>query len=408
MKRSFLILAFTLLLALSCGRKPSDKITISWWQFWTDPDVRPVIQEIVRNFEQDHPNVAVELVDLTWADGHDKIAVAFSTNAAPDLVELGSDWVPEFASAGVLLNIASAVDTLLSNYLMWEPGEANNGVYAMPWFLGTRVLFVNRQLVTQAGFNPNDTIKDWPELLEVSAAVNDLGSDIYGFGSNAAERHRLYKKFLPFLWANGGRILSPDGSRCLLSDPAAVTALKYYVSLCETGLTDTQRRLEDAFLEGQLGFVISGDWLLKRIAKENPEFDFGTQVIPGPTGLAQSSSFVGGEYLAVSAHTEYPEIAIELAKFICLPENQLRFCLTNHTATPSSVAAAHDSSLLAQPHFSTFVKQLASGRMPPVHPQWVYIEDRLEKAIEAALLKEKKPQAACEEACDQIGTLLTR
>jgi multiple sugar transport system substrate-binding protein len=393
---------------ISCGQNTPDKITISWWQFWTDPEVRPVLDEIVLDFERSHPTVDVDLVDLTWADGHDKLAVAFSTRAAPDLVELGSDWVQEFATAGVLYDMAGDIDTLLDRYLMWQPGQIGNSTYAIPWFLGTRVLFLNRSLFEKAGLNPDDTLTSWDELLKACQAVNNSGKDLYGFGSNSAERHRLYKKFLPFLWANEGRILSDNGDTCLLNNAESIEALRYYLSLCETGLTDTQRRLEDAFLGGRLGAVISGDWLLKRIEKEKPDFDFATQVIPGPNGLAQSSSFVGGEYLAISANTPYPEIALALAKFICRPENQLRFCLANRTATPSAIDATLDPRLLAQPHFPTFIAQLKSGRMPPVHPEWVYIENHLERAIERALLKQQTPQDAFADACGKIKELLTR
>jgi multiple sugar transport system substrate-binding protein len=304
--------------------------------------------------------------------------------------------------------LTAAVDSVKSEYLMWEPGIFQQKTYAFPWILGTRVLYINSALVARAGYPATFIPGTWEELLQAARKINDIGGDVFGFGCNAAERHRLYKKFLPFLWANGGDILSPDGKSCRLNSPEAVAALEYYLGLCHTGMTDTQRRLEDAFLDGKIGFLISGDWLLKRLTAEKPDLTVTTAMIPGPGGPESSTSFAGGEYLAINAKSDHAAMAAKLIRYICSPENELRFCLQNRSANPSSRVAAADSALLAQPHFETFIKQLASSRTSPANPQWVNIEERLEKAIEAALYDVKTPTQAFDDAAREIEGLLAQ
>ncbi len=406
MKRYSILICLVSLLILSCGGDKAQKIKISWWNFWTDANIKPVVEQIVADFERQHSDVDVELVDLTWADGHDKIAIAFSSGSGPDVVELGSDWIPEFSSTAHLMDITDIIDNDRDRYLMWDPAVYQDRVYAFPWILGTRILFANKDLLSQAGTDPEFSPKTWDDLYSASKTINDQGDDVFGFGSNSAERHRLYKKFLPFLWSNGGSILSDDGKSCRLDSPEALEALQYYLKLCETGLTDTQRRLEDAFLDGKIGFVISGDWLLKRIDREKPGFNFSTHLIPVPHEGYHSISFAGGEYLAVNAQSPHKELALELIKHICSPENQILFCLKNRTANPSSIAAASDTAFLAQPHFDTFIMQLETSRMSPAHPRWVYIEGKLEKAVESALYKAKTPQQALIDAKNDIDELL--
>jgi multiple sugar transport system substrate-binding protein len=407
MKKYIIFLLALSLLALSCGGdKP--QTTIAWWQFWTDATIKPVLQEIIAEFEAAYPGVKVDLVDLTWADGHDKIAIAFSSGSAPDVVELGSDWIPEFSSTGHLFDITETVVDIRENYYMWDPAIYQDRVYAVPWILGTRVLYANVDLLTQAGYEADFSPADWNALIKASREINDIDG-VYGFGSNAAERHRLYKKFLPFLWSNGGQILSDDGTTCLLDAQIPVRALQYYSHLCNlTGLTDTQRRLEDAFLEGKIGFVISGDWLLKRIGNEKPDFNFSTHLIPPPETGMPSVSFAGGEYLAISSQSEHPDIAFALVMYICSVKNQLRFCQANRTTTPAAKDAAADEEFASQPHFATFIRQLETSRMPPAHPQWVYIEGELEKAIEAVLYAKKTPMEAFQDACFEIEQILQR
>lgn len=397
-----------LLALLSCGREKPEQITINWWQFWTDAGIKPLIQQMAHEFETLHPGVTVNLVDLTWADGHDKMSIAFSSGSGPDVIELGSDWIPEFALTGHLSDITDLTDSLRENYYMWEPATVSGKIYAFPWILGTRVLFVNKQLLIQAGYDAIFVPQDWNELLLAAERTDDSAKGVFGFGSNSAERHRLYKKFLPFLWANGGDILSPNGEKCILDSPQAAAALEYYLKLCQTGLTDTQRRLEDAFVDGRVGFLISGDWLLKRIRNEKPGFAFSTCLIPGPNGLTSSSSFAGGEYLSINQVSRHKDLAFQLIRFLCAPENQLRFCLQNQSANPSSKKVAADSVFLAQPHFGTFIKQMTLAKVPPNHPRWVYIEDQLEKGIETALYGAKTPQQALSETSQAIEELLKK
>ncbi|MEE9441786.1 MAG: extracellular solute-binding protein [candidate division Zixibacteria bacterium] len=393
-------------LIISCGEQSSNKTTLTWWHFWTDTNIRPVIEQIAADFESSHPDVNIELVDLTWADGHDKIAIAFSSGTGPDIVELGSDWIPEFSSTGHLYNITQITDSIRDKYLMWEPGIYNQKYYAFPWILGTRVLFINKDLLEQAGFARDYSPANWDELLSASNKINNLSENIFGFGSNSAERHRLYKKFLPFMWSNGGRILSENLDSCLFDSDATLEALNFYKKLCQTGLTDTQRRLEDAFLEGKIGFVISGDWLLKRIAREKPDFAFSTNLIPGPVDTRNSTSFAGGEYLCINSKSAHPELAFEFIKHVCSPENQIEFCIQNKTPTPASVDAAQDSLLLGQPHFEAFIAQIENSRMPPPHPQWVYIEAEIEKAVEAVLYDSKTTEDAMNNAARKIRELI--
>jgi ABC-type glycerol-3-phosphate transport system substrate-binding protein len=394
------------LLLLSCGKDEPDRVTISWWHFWTDATIRPVIAEMIEEFERAHPGVTVELVDLTWADGHDKIAIAFSSGSAPDVVELGSDWILEFSSTKHLHNLTDSVEPVREDYMMWDPAIYDDSIYAFPWILGTRVLYANTDLLRKAGYDSGFKPHDWDQLLKASRSINGRIPGAYGFGSNSAERHRLYKKFLPFLWSNGGDILTENGRQCRLDSPEVLVALEYYIKLCKTGLTDTQRRLEDAFIDRKIGFVISGDWLVKRLENEKPDLSFSTHVIPPPKPNETSMSFVGGEYLAINARSSQKELAYALVRHICSPGNQLRFCLQNRTPTPSSKAAAADSALLAQPHFSTFIEQLRNSRMPPAHSQWVYIERELEKAIEEALYGHKTAGRALTDAATRIEELL--
>jgi len=394
-KYSILFAVIITILMITCGddNSKSDsssstggEITLEWWHFWTDPAIKPTIEQFAAEYEKANPNVKIKLTDLTWANGHEKIVVAFSSGTAPDIIELGSDWVPEFSHAGQLANITSFVAEDTSNYLGWSPAIYNDKIYAHPWILGTRVLFVNRDLIKRSSLDSNFVPINWDDLKKLCFAVDSLGRDIHGFGSNAAEKHRLYKKFMPFFWSMGGKVFGYTDRFAGFAGDQAYKALEFYKMLTDScSLIDSQRRLEDAFLEGKVGVIISGDWLLKRIRNENRQIDFYTTLIPGPK--YPGKSFLGGEYLAVSESSQNKPAAVDFIKFVTSPENQIKFCKANFSANPSSLTAAQDSFFTENLNLQTFVKQIRAAEAPPNDPRWVYIEALIEEALEKILFE---------------------
>jgi multiple sugar transport system substrate-binding protein len=385
----------------------SAQTTVEWWQFWTDPEIKPTINAMVAEFEKQNPDLRVNVTDLTWANGNEKIAIAFASGTAPDVVELGSDWIAQFASSGQLADLTDHVASQKTEIQGWSMARYNERIFAKPWILGTRVLFLNRTLLDRAGYDKNFFPLSWDELDTAIHKVSALGPGLYGWGSNTAETHRLYKKFMPFFWSAGCKIFSDDGQYCVIASQKAVEVLKFYKALHDCcGYVADQRGIEDAFLDGKIGFIISGDWLLKRIELEKRKINFATGLIPGPdptfgTGrnitanlkvhVYPGKSFEGGEFLAVSAKSTKREAALKLVDFITSAENQLKFCKANRSANPSSRTAQQDPYFQSNPYLQTFVMQLNLSEHPPVDPDWVLIESEIEKSLEKVLFEGALP-----------------
>jgi multiple sugar transport system substrate-binding protein len=366
------------------------KTKISWWQFWTDPSIKPVIMEMIDTFEKENPDIEVELTDLTWANGHEKIVIAFASGTAPDLVELGSDWIAEFASNDLLMDISSHIESDSTNYQGWSMAQFNNKIYARPWFLGTRVMFANRDLLNRAGYDSTYIPLSLYSFRDATYKIDSLGKDIYGFGSNTAEKHRLYKKYLPFFWSFDGQIFSDNNLFCLIASNYGLESLTFYKELHDScGYVSNQRGIEDAFLDGKIGFIISGDWLLKRIENEKPDFNLVSSFIPGRK--FSGKSFLGGEFIAINAFSKNKKAALKFLDFITNPQNQIKFCVANRSANPSSKEAQQDSYFQNNPHLQTFIKQIKYAIHPPVDPNWVFFEEAIEEAVEATLFNGKLP-----------------
>jgi len=123
----------------------------------------------------------------------------------------------------------------------------------------------------------------WPELLEAVRRVNALGGGVAGYGANAGERYVLFKKFMPFAWGNGGRILTDDLKQAVFDSPENREALAFYISLRKVGMMERQDVLDRAFKSGTLGLEISGAWLCKSMPKDAPGLRYGVALVPRPS-----------------------------------------------------------------------------------------------------------------------------
>jgi len=365
--------AILFILPFSCSNQRQNPDVINFWQFWSDTNTKPVIERLVAEFESENPGIHVKITDLTWANGHEKLVISFAAHQPPDIMELGSDWIAEFASHGLL---AKQESSLPENYLY--PARWNDSLYAVPWMLDTRILYFNISLLQRVQM---DAPRNWDEMTDACARIDQLGEDYFGFGCNSAERHRLYKKFLPFLWSNGGQVLSANGDSAKLDTPESIEALEYYLGLCDCGLIESQRRLEEYFREGRIGFVVSGGWLLRRLQLNPPPFEYrlaGFFTPSGDTGI----SFFGGEYLAIGANSKKIEVSKKLAAFLARKENSQELCDAAGFGFPPYGGLESDN-----PDVIAEIKQLENSRSNPPTPLWVDIEQDIEDGIEAAMFK---------------------
>lgn len=370
------------------GNQNRDIPTIRFWHFWSEPAQKDALKKVILQYQQKY-SVQVELTELSWNDGKAKLQAAFNSGNPPDVVELGSDWIAQFSSAGVLTQLSSNPSDV-SRFIAFSmaPGMWNNQAFAYPWVVDTRVLFVNTDLLKGAGWNtPIATLDD---MLMASRAVQNTGH--YGFGANGADAHRLYKKVLPIMWSLGGEVFDENG-RPNINSPQNIQAFTMMLDLARTGFIETQRQLDAAFLQGKLAFWISGSWMLDKL-NANKNLHYSVMEIPGSNGKP-GISFMGGEYLAVSAASKQQQHAKQFVQFMTSGQNALVFCKNvNEAGFPADTTEYMNAELVRTPAKQTFAKQLKNARMTPVHPRWLDVEQVIEEAAVRVLLGDKQPEDA--------------
>jgi len=407
MKRIFALLSLLLSVFGFLYTRPAraaEGVTLEFWELSVGEEL---MRSLLDRFERQNPGVKVRFQQLSWDFGLDKIITSIAAGNPPDVIELGTDWVPQFSSSGVLSDLTAELAPLKEQFLLWNTVTYKNRLYGMPWLAGTRILFYNRELFAKAGLNPDKPPATWKELAEAAKAVDDLGPDIYGIGLHVGEPYSPWQEFLPFAWGNGGEVLDPSWSRCLLDQPPTVEALKFYRSLKPYALVQRQEQVNQLFAEGRIGIQLSGTWNFAGIPRLNPTLNYGVGLIPRPDHpKGVHAAFAGGEVLVIPKSTRHREEALKLVHFLAEEEQAMAIVEAQRNVIPTVVSAINHPYYRNRPEQKMVFEQIRTAVAPPGHPGWGPMQEKITRAIEEVLLQNKDPEQALKEATAEIDRII--
>jgi multiple sugar transport system substrate-binding protein len=332
----------------------------------------------------------------------------------PDLCQLGSTSMPRLMASRSLADWSAGVADLKPALRGWEMCSIGDALYGVPWVLGTRALFYNKTLLARAGLDSAQAPETWAELYRDAAAVQKLGGGVHGYGLMANDRQKLFETFMPFAWGNGGEILSAGLDSSRFDSPENRAALAFYLSLRKVGTLGVQDALDRDFKKGKLGLEISGAWLFEQIPKQAPALRYGMAPVPKPAAdHGTHASYAGGEVLVGFEAAKHKEAALRLARFLVRPDNALALAENALSVEPATVGADSVAFYRARPDAQRMIRQFASARFAPNHPEWEAMEGAIEDAIERALYDTQSPPdtsaaRAAADADQKIAELLRK
>ncbi len=354
------------------------------------------ISIMARKFEQEHPGVTVITQAIPWDAAHEKLLTSVVGKLPPDLCQMGTTWMAEFATLKSLepLEDYGSKSSVANREKFfegsWNTAIVKNRLYGIPWYVDTRVLFYRKDLLGEVGF-PNAP-QTWEEL---KTACQRLSKDQDGDGKidhyGISLPIRGWGVFLPFAWQNEADIFK-------VTDPKFKETLDFYVSFFKENLTPIGRGADvdlfQAFRTGFYPMFISGPWLVELVSKELPELEGKWSVAVLPKKVKRTS-FVGGSNLVIFKDAKEKELAWKFIEFMSRPEIQIEwFRLLK--SLPAVKEAWKYPALKDNPMLRVFGQQMNDTLSPPAIPEWEQVASVLESHIEKLVLDPKvlsNPQA---------------
>ena len=375
-----------LLLTVGCGGGSTAREV----RFWAMGREGEVVQQLLPEFERRHPELHVSVQQIPWSAAHEKLLTAFVGRAMPDVFQLGSTWVPEFAALGAVEPLdarlgASSSDDYFAGIL--DANRIDGTTYGAPWYVDTRLLFYRTDLLAQAGFDAPPT--DWSTWLAALTAVKQrVGADNYAILLPVGE----WQPPVILAMQRGATLLRDRDRYGDFQSAACREAFAFYLDLFRRGLAPVSAAAEignlyQDFASGFFAFYISGPWNIGEFGARLPPAMTGrwaTAPMPAPAAGEPGLSIAGGASLALSRSARDPQAAWQLIEYLSEPASQVEFYRLSGDL-PARRAAWSDPVLTGNRYVQAFKAQLEHVRSPPKIPEWERIASKITDYAEAAV-----------------------
>lgn len=372
---------------------------ITVWAMGTEGEK---LTALAADFMAENPEAKVKITPIPWDGAHDKIATAIAGRQVPDLSLIGTTWMGEFAGTGGLdPTPPGLVDKASFFGGSWDTTVVNGTSYGVPWYVETRLFYVNRQVAARAGVT--SAPKSWEELTAAVRAFKEKGGARWGIYLQPGGAGS-WQTVLPFVWQNGGDVLS--GKKFTLDSAQVADALAYYQSFFTGGLAPKdlpQGALEPDFAAGRIGAFISGPWHIGLLAAQKAAGKY--LLWPMPTRQA-ATSFVGGGDLAVFTDAKNRDGAWKFVSYLTRPQVQTKWYQTVNDL-PSVRDGWNAPAIAGDPQLAAFGAQLSDARSPASIGTWDEVAAGIDGEVEKLARSAVDPQevaGAMQRKATAVGT----
>ncbi|GGF34265.1 sugar ABC transporter substrate-binding protein [Halobacillus andaensis] len=359
-----------------------DDKTISVWAMGEEGKQ---LKELAEKFEEENEDdIKVEVQAIPWESAHDKLLTAVASQDGPDVFQLGTTWVPEFAEAGAMLDLSEHTD----DYPEFEPDNYFEGAretmqydgqqIGIPWYVESRVLYYREDLLEEVGYD--EAPATWDELKDASSQLADRSEDDYGLD---IDQNDQITPFI-FAWQNGYEVSEEEAENgdFNFDGEEFVGAIEYYHSFFDEGISQTSEGedITKAFEKGTKPMFFSGPWMISVLNDQAPDIEgqWGTAVMPEQE---KGTSSIGGANFSIFHNTEKVDESLEFLSYINETETQLEWLEMSNTL-PSRTEAWEDPLLQDDPMYATFGRQLEDAQPGPQIEEWDQLTQELLDSIE--------------------------
>jgi multiple sugar transport system substrate-binding protein len=355
-------LGLTAALLSSCG--DSGKPEINWY---INPDGVPVFEKYAKECSTDKYDIVLQQLPTSATDQRIQLARRLAAeDSSTDLMNLDPVFVAEFANAGWLEEIPDEKASEITDGGDYLEGAVetvtwDDGVYAIPLWANTQVLWYRKSLAEKAGLDMSQPVT-WDQVIQ--AAADNNGS--VGVQGNKYEAYVVLINAL--VQGAGGEIVSnTEAGRDAdvgLDSEAGQKAAEIIQELAdsEAAQSDLSTSNEGTSLgrmfpgapedpQGAGEFMVNWTFVYKNYEgligapggpadKKTFEDDFGWARYPQTVEGETSKPPVGGIDIGVGAYSEHPEFAMEAAE--CITSKQAQVDLAIDAGLMPSTNSAYD------------------------------------------------------------------
>ncbi len=371
-----LLLFIGLIVILSgCKSSRDNQQIITFWAVGAEGEK---VAALIPQFEKENPGIKVRLQQIPWTAAHEKLITAYVSETLPDVFQLGNTWIPEFSALKAIEPLDSYIHTdsirpekFFSG--IWDSNVIDSVLYALPWYVDTRLLFYRKDILAKAGFESPP--RTWQELYNVSLKIKEINPNYYALFLPTNE----WSQYIIFGLQNGSAILKNNNSYGDFSGREFREALEFVSRFFQNKLSPLDMtavtNIYQAFEEGYFAMLITGPWNIKEMQNRlSPQMQdkWMTAPMPAKDENYPGVSLAGGSSLVINKRSGKKETAWKFIKFLTRPDIQIQFYKLV-SSLPSAIEAWNSPELKDDKYLSAFYLQLQKVKPTPKIPEWEQI-----------------------------------
>ncbi|WP_248926206.1 ABC transporter substrate-binding protein [Paenibacillus hamazuiensis] len=291
-------------------------------------------QMMVKAFnEKNKGKIRVEMKYMPWAEYNTAIQAAVTSNDLPDIFNLPQniDFQQVLSSKWIRPLDGIVSDAWRKQFYNGAFAEGVNVIggktYTWPIFGPqlNQLLYYNKDVLKNAGLDPDKPPKTWDELRSMAKTVTEKGKgDVFGVVFALAENGYATNTVTGF--AAGINNLESGGfnyktgtytydSKAISDSVKLILDLKKDGSILPSSYNLKHPEAGALFGQGKAAFLFDGRWRMWLIKRDTPDAKYGMAALPTPAGepMIMHHTLANNGGFMVSASTKYPEA---VGKFI--------------------------------------------------------------------------------------------
>lgn len=402
--------AIVVLSSVSCmNKKYGENIIILTITHGTVKEEMIALDEASKIFEKRYPNIRVKRIAIE-GPYYPKIETMIAGDTAPDVMWMGQGF-GEFASRNIFMNLEPLIgkdeNFVLDDYYsqalnMYRYQEI---LYGLPYGIDLSCLFYNKHLFDEAGLS-------YPDETWVLENMVETAKKLTKYTSSQIDYYGLYLPE-PYLGAFGAALLNEYNTRCLLYQPEAISALRFWLDLSKKYKVSPARLygefqgmgVGDAFKMGKIAMIGNYTWSFSDYKETIRDFEWDIALFPKGR-MREHWSSSGG--FAIFRETKHPKEAWLLLKYLASREFQIHMTnLTLPSLKMVSEEAARNHSGPPQ-HYTILLEAVKYMKPNPRIPNITEIVQKKKEAEEYALVEQKTAEEAYKWATNEINKILEK
>lgn len=379
-------------------------------------------EQIVADFMAANPDIQVGYEIIPNMNFAEKMLTSMSTGTGPDIINMDDNHM---RSTYIPRELVAEVDPAAMGYgsldelkAAYVPGALDGGsldgrVYGLPSEFNVTAFAINVAAFEEAGLDPETPPTTWEEVGTMGQQLAQKDGDTLtrlGFDFLYLHAGWYHNQFGTVLLQTGGRIVSEDGTKAVVNEPAGVAALQiwhdmvYKYQIADPNFSSREATVPyQDFIDGKITMTLMNPWGMGLITEESPIYE-QWKIVPLPqVDPANPVNPLYGYYWSINQQSQNKEAA---ATFVAALAAEPGAWLDNVDFIQPKVGWDTLPEAASFEFFDVWAAEMAHGQFLPVVLDSQEIDDIMMGAIESSILNDVPPQEALDQAAEQIDQVL--